>query len=423
MQTVVMAPIHIGIYISAGENVDRLINDILHGKRFDFTKSLQGQQAELFSTPAVKQFVREELLHNHFELKVDNGHSLATSSSGEQRRALLEHIIAKKPGFIVVDNLFESLDHRAQEEVVALLAGISAYTSIIQLLYRKHDCLPFISQVICVENGRQTAVMSRSDFLEISLPSNFLQGSLPGHLTDENAGDEMLVEMKHVRVSYNGRPVLDGIDWELRAGEFWQLKGPNGSGKTTLLSMIVGDNVKGYGQELFLFGKKKGSGESVWDIKAKIGYFNGAVAGDYPRQDSAENMILSGFMDSVGLYLVPSELQKEIAEHWLQLLNLWSQRDTPFRMLTLAQQRMVLIARAMVKHPPLLILDEPTTGLDDAGTSLFISLINKIASERTVTIVYVSHREEPGLSAIKFFELIPGANGSTGRVTVAAIPA
>ena len=179
-------------------------------------------------------------------------------------------------------------------------------------------------------------------------------------------------------------------------------------------SLITGNSPKGYGQDLVLFGNKKGSGESVWEIKAKIGYFTPTMTQQFERQDSIEQMIISGFFDSVGLYIYPSDRQVQLAREWLKLIGMYQDKQQPFRMFPEGKQRMILIARAMVKHPPLLILDEPTVGLDDEMAALFTALINKIAAESKTSILYVSHKQEPGLSPGKIFELIPTDNGSIG---------
>ncbi|MEI7736859.1 MAG: ATP-binding cassette domain-containing protein, partial [Ferruginibacter sp.] len=197
---------------------------------------------------------------------------------------------------------------------------------------------------------------------------------------------------------------------------FWQLIGPNGSGKTTMLSMIYGNNPKAYGQNLILFGKRKGTGESVWEIKEKIGYFSSAITLEFDRSDTLEQMIISGFNDSIGLYIHPTDLQIQRAAAWLQLLKMYEQRKQLFRNFSMAQQRLILIARAMVKHPPLLILDEPTAGIDDESAELFSALVNKIAAESNTAILYVSHRDEQGLAPKYIFELEPGTDGSTGKV-------
>nr|WP_252723122.1 ATP-binding cassette domain-containing protein [Tamlana agarivorans] len=220
-----------------------------------------------------------------------------------------------------------------------------------------------------------------------------------------------------VTIKYGARVIVKDICWEIKPGEFWQLIGPNGSGKSTLITLITGDNPKAYGQDIVLFGMQKGSGERVWDIKNNIGHFSAEILRGFRRLDSIEKMILSGFYDSIGLYTFPTERQKFIAHDWLKLIGLFEVKHKDFLSLSVGQQRLVLIARAMVKHPPLLILDEPTNGLDDADAQIFSEFVNKIASESNTAILYVSHRkEETLLNPDYIFQLKPSILGSTGNV-------
>jgi molybdate transport system ATP-binding protein len=171
------------------------------------------------------------------------------------------------------------------------------------------------------------------------------------------------------------------------------------------LSMITGDNPKGYGQDLTLFGRKKGSGESIWEIKEKIGYITPSMTDLFSSRHTLEQMIISGFYDSIGLYVQPSDLQLKTAQLWLQMIGMEHLGNKLFCLLSSGQQRMALIVRAMVKHPPLLILDEALAGLDEENTLLSVALINKIASESDSTIIYVSHQKEEGLNPKNIFEL------------------
>lgn len=224
-----------------------------------------------------------------------------------------------------------------------------------------------------------------------------------------------LVKFNNVTVAYGERTILKDISWKIKCGEFWELLGPNGSGKSTILSMIFGDNPKAYRQDITLFGIKKGSGESVWEIKEKIGYFSSDMLRGFKRSDSIGNMIVSGFFDSIGLYKTPTNAQIKVAHQWLHVLQMFDIRKQSFLSLSNGYQRLVLIARAMVKQPPLLILDEPTNGLDDFDAKLFVELINKIASETKTAILYVSHRKEEGLKPDFVYELTLNKTGSTGK--------
>ncbi len=238
---------------------------------------------------------------------------------------------------------------------------------------------------------------------------------LPNEYDENHFELNPLIKLNAISVQYNEKKVLNKVNWTINSGEFWQLVGPNGCGKSTLISIICGDNPQGYGQDLILFGKKKGSGESIWDIKRQIGYFTRAMIAQFKHVDTVENMIVSGLFDTIGLYTKPSEMQYDIAKSWIEMMGVGFRNKT-FPHLSVGQQRMVMVARAMVKHPPLLILDEPTIELDDENSILFIEMINAIVKEKKTAILYVSHRDEPNLKPDKIFELFPTNDGSVGIV-------
>jgi len=408
---------HAAIQTGAGSDTGFIIRQLLSGKLLTNYLPLTGLKGVVFGQLAINELIKEEMVHDHVTIKSTFNSNLKSMSSGEQKKALLQYLLALQPGFIVVDDLLDNLDQQAQQQLMDELTAVSKHTLIIQIINRKKDILPFIEQVFLLEKNKVAAVQSLTEYLAASTGStNDFKSNIPPPLTSIELPDAPIVEFKNVNVQFDGRPVLNNISWVINAGEFWQLKGPNGSGKSTMLSMITGDSVKGYGQDLFLFGKKKGSGETVWELKQKMGYLNPTLTQFFPRLDSAERMVLSGFFDSIGLYTIPSELQLQTAHEWLRVIGLYEQRNEPFCFLPVGKQRMVLVARAMVKHPPLLILDEPTTGLSDTDIEIFTALINRIAAEATTAILYVSHRPEQGLVPQFVYELVPGENGSTGKV-------
>lgn len=333
------------------------------------------------------------------------------SSEGERKKALLNHLILQKPEYIIVDNVFGNLDIAAQVDIEQTLISLSRSLPIIQITNRKDDILSFINKMyqlqddLLVEFNNKHTSNKNAIFLE-ALPK-------PNKLVSEQINP--LVKFKNVTVAYRDRTIIKDINWEIKCGEFWGLIGPNGSGKSTILSMIFGDNPKAYKQDITLFGVKKGSGESVWEIKEKIGYFSSDMLRGFKRSDSIGNMIVSGFFDSMGLYKTPTNAQIKIAHQWLHVLQMFDIRKQPFLSLSNGYQRLVLIARAMVKQPPLLILDEPTNGLDDFDAKLFVELIIKIASETDTAILYVSHRKEAGLNPDFVYELLPEKTGSVGK--------
>ncbi|WNH10109.1 ABC transporter ATP-binding protein [Thalassobellus suaedae] len=253
--------------------------------------------------------------------------------------------------------------------------------------------------------------------MDVSKQKKIFIEDLPPPYNPIDTNVENLVKLNNVTVTYGERVIVNAICWEIKPGEFWQLIGPNGSGKSTLITLITGDNPKGYLQDMVLFGMQKGSGESVWEIKRNIGYFSSEMLRGFMRSDSIENMIISGFLDSIGLYKFPSDRQILIAHQWLRILNMYEIKDKSFQFLSDGHKRLVLIARAMVKQPPLLILDEPTNGLDDADAEIFAELVNKIATESTTAILYVSHRNEEKLLKPDFiYELEPEQTGSVGKL-------
>ncbi|WP_303924764.1 ATP-binding cassette domain-containing protein [Draconibacterium sediminis] len=394
------------------------IKQLLKGECSEHFPELKGKRGVLFSNTTLAKFIEEEFRHDNFELTKSYGRSIRTLSSGEQKKALLEYLMDKQPGFIILDNPFDALDVASVKHLKARLENIAGQMTVIQVFKRKSDLLLFIKHAMRVDNGKVVFNDGIKQYLEKYEPEAEMHFSIeiPGPLHGQNVSYNELIKLNNVSVKYRERQILNKINWTIRAGEFWQLKGPNGSGKTTILTMINGDNPKAFGQNIELFGRRKGTGESVWEIKKKIGYFTPSMMELFKRRHTAEQMVISGFHDSIGLYHRPSEIQKHVANEWLKVLGLADKGNLAFVDLSQVHRRMVLIARAMIKHPPLLILDEPSTGLDDKSAALLSALINKIAAESQTAILYVSHRTEPDLKPAFVFELKPTENGSVGEV-------
>jgi molybdate transport system ATP-binding protein len=409
---------HKGIYLTQGSDSNTLIESLINGKILLRGLDLKSLQPAVFSDRSLKQFLEEEFLHGGAAINSEYRRPLHHMSSGEQKRALLNHLIFKKADYFLLDELYDHIDIAGQASIRETICLIAQTKPVIQLLHRRKDALPFINQWLAFDHNQLIEFESNnllSQWLDVrEMKGNKL--SLPQPIKSYTPMPGNLVEMQGVSVSYEEKPIVQNIKWTIKQGEFWQLVGPNGTGKSTLLSLISGDNPKGYGQELYLFGRKKGSGETVWDVKKNIGYFNSSIILHFSRLDSIEKMIVSGFNDSIGLYIVPSDQQLRLAGEWLQFLGLHDLRNKPIQFLPQAQQRMVLIARAMVKHPPLLILDEPTAGLDDAGAALIIGMIQQISKESSSAILYVSHSKEEGLAPNYVLNLKPSESGSIGVV-------
>ncbi|AWG23651.1 ABC transporter [Flavobacterium faecale] len=375
---------------------------------FNFKKGI------LFSDLAIEKFIEKEYQYDSVEAAPDTQRQLRTFSSGERKKAFLKYCINQKPDFIILDNPLDHLDHNSRKELRIQLQELAKTFSLIQLVNRADDLLDFIL------NKRQILdnTFALQPLTTITTKDNYFVTAIPKPLEIIECPDPVLIKMNNLNVSYNEKPILNGVNWTIKKGEFWQLIGPNGSGKSTILSLITGDNPKGYGQDLYLFGKKKGSGESIWDIKKNIGQFSSAMIDLFQKKHTTEQMILSGFFDSVGLYVQPTNLQVKTVNEWLTFLDMQHLRKTAFIDLSVGQQRVIMIIRAVLKHPPLLILDEPTEGLDDENVALVTQLISHLAKETNIAIIFVSHRIEKLLAPNSILELTPKPTGSEGMIKI-----
>jgi len=407
---------HWAIFINNDSSKSKLLQQLLRGnlpKELSFLANFQGS---IFSKITLEQLMDKEDRHGTKTLAKETDQPLRSKSSGEQKKALLNYLLNSNPDFIVLDNPFDNLDATSQAELSETLKQRSNRTLFVQIISRKVDLLPFISNFASLQKERLYFHKNLESISFFKSKSALFNGIIPPPLKPMKFDQKSLINLKNISVRFGTKTVLQNIQWEINKGDFWQLIGKNGSGKTTILSMITGENPKGYGQELYLFGKKKGSGESIWETKQKIGYFTPAMTDKFSGHHSIENMIISGFNDSVGLYIKPTEAQLRLAREWLQLLQLWEVKDTLFNTLSMGQQRLVMTTRAMIKHPLLLILDEPTAGLDDTSAKLVVALVNKMAQESNTTTIFVSHRQEVDLEPDFIYELKMTSTGSVGQV-------
>jgi len=402
---------HWVIYIDNNSKKKEFLKDFQRGKIPSELREFTNKTGSLFSQFTLESLIDEEDKHDKKIISSEH-QALETMSSGEQKRALLNYLLNESPDYIILDNPFDNLDNAFQEELKSILHHYSKSISFIQMASRTSDTLAFINNYGKLTNHTFNRIkkVAQTD----SKPSSpFSEVRIPKSIEHYSNFESPLISFNNVSISYGDKKILNNITWTVNPGDFWQLSGTNGSGKSTLLSMITGDNPKAFGQEIYLFGNKKGSGESVWDIKKKIGYYAPAMTNKFHGRHTVENMLISGLTDSVGLYTIPTEFQKRIIKQWLLLLDLHEVKDIYFNKLSTGKQRLVMTARAMVKNPPLLILDEPTAGMDDDSAALLVALVNKIAHETETAIIFVSHRKEPLLEPEKVFTLIQSPNGST----------
>jgi len=281
------------------------------------------------------------------------------------------------------------------------------------LVINRFDELPdFVTHVALLEKGRLKSTLETRDaaamealdkLLHLQTTDIDIPAAIPGESPPPLDTEDPLVVIRDARISYTGNLVFEHLDWRIEPGQHWQLTGPNGSGKTSLLNLITGDHPQCYNNDIFVFGYRRGSGESIWDVKRHIGYVNSALQWDYRVSINCRNVIISGFYDSIGLYARATDLQKEVAMQWLRLLGFEQRASAPFNRMSYGDQRLLLIARAMVKHPHLLILDEPCFGLDDMNRQRVLALIEKICAGSETTVIYVNHHAEDRIEGIEHY--------------------
>ena len=364
---------------------------------------------ELLDEVCSDQELRRELIQS-FDLEPLLNRGFRKLSTGETRKLLFARAIASKPDLLILDDPFEGLDVDARPKIEQLIEAISSDTSLILVLNRVDDIPDFTTHALRMEEGRisQHLVCDSVDevrarlkqIIRIRSQSLDLPAAEAERLSLSN-DDGSLVRMNDVRVAYTDNIVFEGLNWSLSPGMHWQVKGPNGSGKTCLLNLITGDHPQCYVNDISLFGMQRGQGESIWQIKQHIGFVSTALHWDYRLSISVKNVVLSGFYDSIGLYQAANERQQELVGDWLSLLGLSARANDSFASLSYGEQRVLLIVRAMVKHPPVLLLDEPCLGLDDSNRMLVLALIERICDEGITTLVYVTHHEEDRIAQIE----------------------
>ena len=323
-------------------------------------------------------------------------------SSGELRKFKLASSLFTHPKVLIMENPFIGLDAETRDQLKELL-GILAKEQGLQiiLVLAKTDEIPdFITHIVEVKDMRVLPKVLWSEKCgvrsentpraEIPKENNYCsKTNLTPHST--LLTPQEIISFNHVTIRYGNRTILKDLDWTVHQGEHWSLSGQNGSGKSTLLSLVCADNPQSYACDISLFGHKRGSGESIWDIKRHIGYVSPEMHRSYKQNIPSIQIVASGLKDTIGLYVRPNEAEKEQCRKWLDIFGIGYLEDRRFMEMSSGEQRLVLLARAFVKEPDLLILDEPLHGLDDANRKMVKEIVDKYCEKPERTLIYVTH--------------------------------
>jgi molybdate transport system ATP-binding protein len=343
---------------------------------------------------------------------------VVTLSSGEVRKTLIARALMKSPRLLILDEPFDGLDGEARESLARSIGRLMAGSMrVILVAHRIEEIDPKITHVLFVKEGRisrqgpkdellTTAQVSMLYDCPLHVKKNHSRYFISPASPPGNGGDcpafseaeapevpEVLIAMNEATVKYGNRVALDHLTWEMKRGENWAILGPNGSGKSTILRLILGDHLQGYANQIRLFGKLRGSGETLWEIKKHIGVVSPEFQVQYRKRMSSYDVIASGFFDSIGLYQYPTREQRVAVDEWIGRLKLEDIAKDPYDQLSYGQKRMILLARAMVKRPVLLILDEPCHGLDIPNRKRILEIVEKIGRTQT-HLLQVTHQPD-----------------------------
>ncbi len=402
------------------------VNSFYYQQRFNSFDSEDASTVEEELHKLSAKSSSEEKINSLLE-KFDLAHRsqspLLHLSSGEHKRFQLIRAVLIDPQILILDEPFVGLDVQSRQQLQIIINEMAANGTTFIIICDQKNAPSSITHIALLENGRLKNFSSKTEYFptpEYILP--YQLQNIPGETIHANF--TKAVVFKNVSVSYGDKRILHRINWQVNRGDRWLLKGHNGAGKSTLLSLITGDNPQAYSNDIYLFDRKRGSGESIWDIKKQIGYVSPELQWYFDSSISCFEAVASGLFDTIGLFRVLNKSQEDKVELWLQYFDLEKHAHKLLSSLPAGRQRLTLLARAIVKNPPVLILDEPCQGLDQHQKDNFIQLTDSFCSNNERTLIYVSHYSEDVPSCVnKVLELKHGIGSIYSYTQKELIPA
>lgn len=343
-------------------------------------------------------------LYWHFDkiiltLKLDqlSKKQLIKLSNGETKRLRIAAALIKNPVLLLLDSPLTGLDVETRQEFNNIIKEITQSGITVIMATSPYEIPDAITNVAVLRNCAIVHSVAKANFEPgmVGLPGDdrIDKEELKALLSAHNASAKyrQIIAMKDIRVKYGENVILDDVNWQVNAGGRWALLGHNGAGKSTLLSLINGDNPQAYANDIVLFDKKRGSGESIWDIKKKIGFVSPELHQYFPTDNSCLQVIESGYYDTLGLFRPSNKERAEVALRWMKALEIDKYARVLLKNIPASAQRLCLLARALIKNPPLLIFDEPCQGMDSHQQQHFKKLVDTVCSLSEVTLIYVTH--------------------------------
>ena len=325
--------------------------------------------------------------------------SLLKLSNGETRRLAIALGLMQQPRIYLMDQPMTGLDAKSREEFDQILKRISEAGVQVLMTTPATEIPDGITHIGKISKEGLVNTWTKESFhldriQPLQMPSwdwDLLESLLP---KDLEVDPFPVIKLNDVTIKYGDKVILDRLNWEVNSGERWLLKGKNGAGKSTLLSLLIGENPQAYSKDFWLFGRKRGTGESIWDVKRPTGFVAPELSRYFPANQTCRKVILSGLFDTMGLFKKVSSEQEELANQWIKLFNLEPLQNTVIQRLSLEHQRWTLLARALIKKPKLLILDEASQGMDEFQRRLFKETVQQVCERSGITLIYVSHYAE-----------------------------
>jgi len=370
------------------------ISSFYYQQRFNSFDSEDARKLEdeLRATRAEPADIEQHLYQ--FGLAHVRNSPLIQLSNGEHKRFQLARALLQKPEWVLLDNPFTGLDKQARKLLDTILSKLVQQGLHVVLVTGTSEIPEVVTHTALLDQGKLVAFFPKGSqplpsLVNKWMPTGSVLTGIPSAY--QFPAFTIAVKMVNTTVSYGGKKILDDINWEVKNGECWNVAGHNGSGKSTLISLINGDNPQAFANEIYLFDRRKGSGESIWDIKRKTGFISPELHHYFDASANCFNIVASGLFDTIGLFRQLNPVQQQLTEAWMEYMQVGRLSKRLYHTLSDGEQRRVLLTRALVKNPPLLLLDEPCQGLDSLATSQFLHLINHICIHLNKTMIYVSH--------------------------------